>query len=223
MEFGKRRRAGSKKACKMSKKQAMTAFKKFFMKYCKRGSRFGSDMTMPAGYTKVIPGGYKQFVPGGFNNLSSEGQAAWKAGDKNYKMATAANLNYAQMQQNMMNQSAMPIAVKGSGVMSFGRRSRFGNGGNPPLYQSMGGEFCPSGMGGILGAFGTGLNPTPCTQFSASQAAAEAAASLPNYSSAKFGRRRRAGRPRKASSRRRSRSPARRRARSPARRRSRRS
>ena len=77
---------------------------------------------------------------------------------------------------------------------SFGRRSRFGNGGNPPLYQSMGGEFCPSGMGGVLGAFGTGLNPTPCTPFSQAQATAEAnaAASVQQLvaaqtASAKFG------------------------------------
>jgi hypothetical protein len=113
MEFGKKRGSKSKKTCKMSKKQAMSAFKKFFMKYCKRGSRFG-------------------------------------------------------------------------------------NGGNPPLYQSMGGEFCPSGMGGVLGAFGTGLNPTPCTPFSQAQATAEAnaAASVQQLvaaqtASAKFGARRR--------------------------------
>ena len=43
-----------------------------------------------------------------------------------------------------------------------GRRSGFGSGGNPPLYQSMGGEFCPNGMGGVLGANSTGLFPTPC-------------------------------------------------------------
>jgi hypothetical protein len=43
------------------------------------------------------------------------------------------------------------------------RRSRFGNGGNPPLYASMGYEFCPNGMGGVLGANSTGLFPSPCT------------------------------------------------------------
>jgi hypothetical protein len=43
-----------------------------------------------------------------------------------------------------------------------GRRSGFGSGGNPPLYQSMGSEFCPNGMGGVLGATSTGLYPTPC-------------------------------------------------------------
>jgi hypothetical protein len=44
-----------------------------------------------------------------------------------------------------------------------GRRgSRFGSGGNPPLNMSMGYEFCPSGMGGVLGANSTGLFPSPC-------------------------------------------------------------
>jgi hypothetical protein len=41
------------------------------------------------------------------------------------------------------------------------RRSRFGNGGNPMLSQSMGYEFC-SGGGGVLGANSTGLFPSPC-------------------------------------------------------------
>ena len=41
------------------------------------------------------------------------------------------------------------------------RRYRFGNGGNPPLSQSMGYEFCSNG-GGVLGANSTGLFPSPC-------------------------------------------------------------
>jgi hypothetical protein len=43
------------------------------------------------------------------------------------------------------------------------RRSGFGNGGNPPLNQSMGYEFCPTGSGGVLGFNSTGLFPSPCT------------------------------------------------------------
>ena len=42
------------------------------------------------------------------------------------------------------------------------RRSGFGNGGNPPLNASMGYEFCPNGMGGVLGFNSTGLFPSPC-------------------------------------------------------------
>jgi len=44
------------------------------------------------------------------------------------------------------------------------RRSRygFGDGGNPYLSASMGTEFCPNGMGGVLGPDSTGLFPTPC-------------------------------------------------------------
>jgi len=49
-----------------------------------------------------------------------------------------------------------------------GRRSGFGNGGNPPLNQSMGYEFCPNGMGGVLGFNSTGLFPSPCTAYSSS-------------------------------------------------------
>ena len=41
------------------------------------------------------------------------------------------------------------------------RQTNFGNGGNPPLWASMGTEFC-SGGGGVL-AGGTGLFPTPCS------------------------------------------------------------
>ena len=65
------------------------------------------------------------------------------------------------------------------------RGSRFGR--NGPL--GMGIEFCPSGKGGVLGATGTGLFPTPCTGMDAAQAAAESALVLPSYTS--FGKRRR--------------------------------
>ena len=59
-----------------------------------------------------------------------------------------------------------------------GRGSQFGNGGNPMLSSSMGYEFCPNGMGGVLGANSTGLFPSPCMSSSSSGAA-------------KFGKRRR--------------------------------
>ena len=39
------------------------------------------------------------------------------------------------------------------------RRYRFGNGGNPPLMQSMGYEFDPTGKGGVLGMGSTGMFP----------------------------------------------------------------
>jgi len=75
------------------------------------------------------------------------------------------------------------------------RRSRFGSGGNPPLSASMGYEFCPSGMGGVLGAMGTGLFASPCTPKNAAQAAAEANLTLPSYQTSAgttaFGKRRR--------------------------------
>jgi hypothetical protein len=43
-----------------------------------------------------------------------------------------------------------------------GRGAGFGNGGNPMLSASMGYEFCPNGMGGVLGANSTGLFPSSC-------------------------------------------------------------
>jgi hypothetical protein len=49
-----------------------------------------------------------------------------------------------------------------------GRRSGFGNGGNPALSASMGYEFCPNGQGGVLGFNSTGLYPSPCTSKSSS-------------------------------------------------------
>ena len=51
-----------------------------------------------------------------------------------------------------------------------GRRHRFGNGGNPPLIESIGSEFCAKG-GGVLGATSTGLFPSPCVQMSAADMA----------------------------------------------------
>ena len=74
---------------------------------------------------------------------------------------------------------------------AMGRRFRFGSGGNPMLSQSMGYEFCPSGMGGVLAT--TGLFPSPCTPFNQAQATAEANATLPEYTTTPagaFGRRR---------------------------------
>jgi hypothetical protein len=68
-----------------------------------------------------------------------------------------------------------------------GRGSRFGNGGNPALSASMGYQFCPSGMGGVLGAGSTGLYASPCTTFNAGQASAEKALMLNNYSSSGLG------------------------------------
>jgi hypothetical protein len=73
------------------------------------------------------------------------------------------------------------------------RRSRFGSG-NPPLYQSMGYEFCPSGRGGVLGSNSTGLFPSPCTPLDNTAREKEMGIKLPAYSSSgpvKFGYRRR--------------------------------
>jgi len=67
------------------------------------------------------------------------------------------------------------------------RRSRFGSGGNPPLMNSMGYEFCPSGMGGVLGANSTGLFPSPCTSMNIGQAQTEANATLPAYTNEGIG------------------------------------
>ena len=66
-----------------------------------------------------------------------------------------------------------------------GRRSGFGNGGNPPLSASMGYEFCPNGQGGVLGFNSTGLYPSPCTSKSSSFGRRR------RRSTAAFGRRRR--------------------------------
>jgi hypothetical protein len=79
------------------------------------------------------------------------------------------------------------------------RRSRFGSGGNPPLNVSMGYEFCPSGMGGVLGATSTGLFPSPCKAFNAMEKAAEDQIALPSYEKStagktSFGKRRRVSR-----------------------------
>jgi hypothetical protein len=96
-------------------------------------------------------------------------------------------------------------------------RTRFG--GNPPLYQSMGYEFCPLGQGGVLGANSTGLFPSPCYAYNAKEAASEKSVVLParygagdiNPTTGKkvmFGKKRRS---RKAGVRRRAVSPVRRR------------
>jgi len=79
------------------------------------------------------------------------------------------------------------------------RRSRFGNGGNPPLNASMGYEFCPSGMGGVLGASGTGLFPSPCKPLNVAEQKKENGVVLPAYTKppagkTSFGKRRRVSR-----------------------------
>jgi hypothetical protein len=71
------------------------------------------------------------------------------------------------------------------------RKSGFGNGGNPPLNASMGYEFCPNGMGGVLGFNSTGLFPSPC--ISQGSSAPVQMGSLPpptKVSQGGFGRRR---------------------------------
>lgn len=81
-----------------------------------------------------------------------------------------------------------------------GRRSGFGNGGNPPLNASMGYEFCPNGMGGVLGFNSTGLFPSPC--ISQGSSAPVSMGSLPpatKVSEGAFGRRRRSTRRRVSS------------------------
>ena len=71
-----------------------------------------------------------------------------------------------------------------------GRRSGFGNGGNPPLNQSMGYEFCPDGRGGVLGFNSTGLFPSPCTPYSSSAPTMAALPPPTKVSEGGFGRRR---------------------------------
>ena len=71
------------------------------------------------------------------------------------------------------------------------RRSGFGNGGNPPLNTSMGYEFCPNGMGGVLGFNSTGLFPSPCTSYNSSAPMMGALPPPTKVSEGGFGRRRR--------------------------------
>lgn len=73
------------------------------------------------------------------------------------------------------------------------RGMRFG-GGNPDLSKSMGYEFCPGGMGGVLGYNSTGMFPSPCTPLNKEAAAAEGEANLPVYNMSSIGRRRRRAR-----------------------------
>ena len=131
---------------KMCLKKAM-ALRKKLMKKCKSGAKRRSPMhrrrrVRRSGFGGMMKPGmsafgkeFKPFVPGfGKRRAGSKTsrKAAMKAFRSFYKRHCA------------------------------GRRSRFGSGGNPPLYQSMGGEFCPNGMGGVTGATSTGLFATPC-------------------------------------------------------------
>jgi hypothetical protein len=83
--------------------------------------------------------------------------------------ACGANVN-----SPMMSFGRTPKVSRASAMKAFKqfyakhcvRKSRFGNGGNPMLSQSMGYEFCPGG-GGVLGANSTGLFPSPCMNTSA--------------------------------------------------------
>ena len=74
------------------------------------------------------------------------------------------------------------------------RRSGFGDGGNPSLYNSMGYEFCPSGQGGVLGFNSTGLFPSPCTSYSSSAPIMSALSAPTKVSEGGFGARKRSTR-----------------------------
>ena len=162
-----------KKLCMRKKKMMLKKKKKVSKKSRKvrrtrrvRRSRFGGEinpytMKMSFGENQQVPNTYKQkSLFGNINpytmkmsfgsNCASKYQPSMAFGKRRGKLTKPAAMQaFKQFYRRYCRSSKM------------GGRFRFGNGGNPAL--SMGYEFCPSGMGGVLGANSTGLFPSPCT------------------------------------------------------------
>jgi hypothetical protein len=136
-----------KKLC-LKKKKAMNKKKKVVSRK-KKSTRFGDS------YRKGARG-HKGAKLGGKKN---------KIGSK--KKST--NFGKGRRVRTMSKKAAMKafraFYAKHCKSSIKGRRTRsrfgFGSGGNPPLMQSMGYEFDPTGKGGVLGMGSTGLFPTP--------------------------------------------------------------
>ena len=147
----------------------------------RRRRSMGFGLTdLPLNASQQMLDSVKQY-PQLYNNLKNSplftgGIACGKAGGSPYLTCKAKTTTFGKRRlsggRSVGRKTGRAVAMKA--FRSFykrhcaGRRAGFGNGGNPPLYQSMGGEFCPDGQGGILSGMSTGLFPSPCVSASSS-------------------------------------------------------
>ena len=164
----KKARAMKKKLMKMAKRS-----KKTTKRTTRRRTRMGEDKDiMSFGMRRRLPMfGSKDMMP---ESKSKFGLCYDREGNLKTLLKDSCNAPN-QWKFGKRNRSVKVSKAKAmKAFRSFwkrhcaGRRSRFGNGGNPMLNASMGYEFCPNGMGGVLGANSTGLFPSPCMSSSSS-------------------------------------------------------
>jgi hypothetical protein len=178
------RRKGSKRVKRVSSRMGGSEFG--------RRSRFGqcSGSYMGGGMTGM--GGGMSFG----NSISFGGQ---RFGGSDMEFGKRRRVARRSAPKRMSKAAAMKAFKKfyKRNCSVRARGSRFGNGGNPSLINSMGYEYCKSGYGGVLGATSTGLFPSPCSSTADAMAQQnEMNAELPDYSlvpnpGAGFGKRRR--------------------------------
>jgi len=149
MEFGRRRSTyGRMSKSKMysSKMSKMSTMNKRYMMFCKgrHRSTYGR-MSKPKMYSSKMS---KMSTMNKRDMMFGKGRRT-----RSRKVSKAAAMK--AFKKFYMRH------CRASGRSRFGRLS-FGSGGNPPLYQSMGSEFCSDGKGGVLGSTSTGLFATPC-------------------------------------------------------------
>ena len=183
-----------KKLLKKKMKSTKKTVKSVKKHSVKRQFRFGNaaTFTSPANY------GYNQTVKPVLGNLSQSSQVATPASNINRPPGfglEAGNLPlygvyrpfFTEQVPTMVGPNSIgfmgqpdgslyPVGGPFSRYTSFGKKrkgskTRFGNGGNPPLMQTAGGRFCSNNTG-VLGMNSTGLFPTSCTNTGSSPASA---------------------------------------------------
>ena len=134
-----------KKLCLKKKKKVVSRKKK--------STRFGRDSTRKG------PRGHKGAKLGGAVKKKN------RIGAKKKSVGFGKGRRVRTMSKKAAMKAFRAFYAKHCRSSVRGRRTRskfgFGSGGNPPLMQSMGYEFDPTGRGGVLGMGSTGLFPTP--------------------------------------------------------------
>jgi len=152
--FGKKRRS-SRKTMKNRKPPAR------LLKCCKK---YGVKTTKKVGSKRVYKkvGVLKKACLKKARALLKKVQKKSRFGKTNRSVSKFGKRSRRRVPRSKSKKAAMKAFKSFYSKHCAGRRSRFGNGGNPSLYNSMGYEFCPDGQGGVLGANSTGLFPSPC-------------------------------------------------------------
>jgi hypothetical protein len=148
-----------KKLC-LKKKKAMNKKKKVVSRK-KKSTRFGNEGTKKR-FKKSV-NAVRALDKIKKSNKPKPGLLKRSPGVKNWKFGKGRRVRTMSKKAAMKAFRAFYAKHCKSSIKGRRTRSRFGfgSGGNPPLMQSMGYEFDPTGKGGVLGMGSTGLFPTP--------------------------------------------------------------